>query len=223
MFEYTVIRSNRKTLSIIIERDRSVVVRSPQDLSDKQIAEEVKKRKRLIESKINSNQKYKTEPSPKEFVSGEQFLFLGKFYSLEVEESDCVKIEFDNVFHVSARNKVVVKHLLVEWYQGKALELLTPRIKYYAENIGVKCKHIHITNAQYTWGTCTPGGNLNFNWRLIKAPIEVIDYIVVHELAHLKIPNHSSEFWNIVAVQLPNYEEAKNWLKEFGYVLEENI
>ena len=222
MFEYSVIKSNRKSLSIIIERDKSVVVRAPQSLSDERIKEEVRKRKTLIESKIESEQKA-INHTAKEFVDGEQFLYLGKYYSLQINISEERTLNFNNAFIVEARNSEVVKNLLFEWYQQLAKEVLIPRIKYFAEHLGVKRKHINITAAKYTWGSCTAAGTLNYNWRIVKAPPEVIDYIVVHELAHLREHNHSPEFWNIVAVQLPQYEDAKQWLKMNGHELDEDF
>ena len=222
MFEYTVIKSNRKSLSIIIERDKSVVVRAPQLLSDDRIKEEVRKRKALIESKIESEQK-QVKHTAKEFVDGEQFLFLGKYYGLQINNSENRNIVFKNAFIVDARNSEVVKNLLFEWYQQQAKEVLIPRIKYFAEHLGVKRKRINIISPKYTWGSCTAAGTLNFNWRIVKAPPEVIDYIVVHELAHLREHNHSPEFWNIVAVQLPQYEDAKQWLKMNGHELDEDF
>ena len=222
MFEYTVIKSNRKSLSIIIERDKSVVVRAPHTLSDDRIKEEVNKRKALIILKIDSEQKA-SERTAKEFVDGEQFLYMGKYYSLQIHISEARTIDFKDAFIVNARNKEVVKNLLFEWYNQQAIEVLIPRIKYFAEHLGVKRKRINITSAKYTWGSCTPAGTLNFNWRIVKAPSEVMDYIVVHELAHLREHNHSAEFWNIVAVQLPQYEDAKQWLKFNGDELDEDF
>jgi len=222
MFEYTVIKSNRKSLSIIIERDKSVVVRAPQSLSDDRIREEVNKRKVLILSKIDSDQKAE-ERTAKEFVDGEQFLYMGKYYSLQISCSETPAIEFKEAFIVNSPNIEVAKILIFEWYQQQAKEVLTPRIIYFAEHLGVKRKRINITSAKYTWGSCTPEGTLNFNWRIVKAPSEVMDYIVVHELAHLREHNHSIEFWNIVAVQLPQYEDAKQWLKFNGHELDEDF
>ena len=84
-------------------------------------------------------------------------------------------------------------------------------------------KAAKIVDNQYRWGSCTPNGTVNFNWRLVKAPIFVIDYVVVHELAHLIENNHTSKFWNIVRASTPTVEKAKAWLKEHGQVLEEEV
>jgi predicted metal-dependent hydrolase len=89
--------------------------------------------------------------------------------------------------------------------------------------MGVEFNLAKITDSKYLWGSCTSKNNVNFNWRLIKAPMFVINYVVVHELAHLLESNHTSTFWNIVAVQVPNYQLAKNWLRDNGNTLEEDF
>ncbi len=80
-----------------------------------------------------------------------------------------------------------------------------------------------VSDLKYRWGSCTPKDNLNFNWKLIKAPMLVIDYVIVHELAHFLEHNHTSTFWNIVNTQVPYHFKAKRWLKEHGEILENNF
>jgi predicted metal-dependent hydrolase len=89
--------------------------------------------------------------------------------------------------------------------------------------LGVTYNQILISDLKYRWASCTPKNNLNFNWRIIKAPIFVVDYLIVHELAHLIEPNHTPAFWNIVAVQVPRHELAKEWLRKHGSLLEEDF
>lgn len=106
---------------------------------------------------------------------------------------------------------------------ARAEEKLLPRIRRFAESMGVAYNRLLISDLKYRWASCTPKNNLNFNWRIIRAPIHVIDYLIVHELAHLLEPNHTQKFWNIIAVQIPDYERPKKWLKEHGHKLEEDF
>jgi predicted metal-dependent hydrolase len=80
-----------------------------------------------------------------------------------------------------------------------------------------------IVDNRYRWGSCTINDNISFNWRLIKAPMFVIDYVIVHELAHLIEANHTARFWSIVRAKTPTMEKAKTWLKEQGHVLDEEV
>ncbi|MBL7823687.1 MAG: M48 family metallopeptidase [Saprospiraceae bacterium] len=218
--EYSIQYSNRKTLSIIVERDRSVIVRAPLNTSKEVIEKEISKRKFLLFKKINHPQKYETPKSRKEFVSGESLLYLGKNHKLEVVQESIDGIQFDSKFYISQANQTNADQLFKSWYFKQAEEKIIPKAKFHAKNLGVNFKAIKILDLKYRWGSCTPKDNINFNWRLIKAPIYVIDYIIVHELTHLLESNHTPEFWNIVSVQLPHYTKAKDWLKDNGHLLE---
>ena len=109
------------------------------------------------------------------------------------------------------------------WYVARAKETILPRVEQTAHELGVTFKAAKIVDNQYRWGSCTVKSTVNFNWRLIKAPMFVIDYVVVHELAHLLENNHTRRFWNIVRANNPTMEKAKTWLKEHGQVLAEEI
>ena len=150
MFDYTIIRSNRKTLSVIVERDKQVIVRAPEQLTEQKIHEAVYSKRLLIEKKLNSNQKYVSDFVPKEFVSGESFLYLGTLYPLEVVENGSAELQFKNKFLIGASNSTTVKQKLFEWYFTKAKEVLVPRIEHFAEFMGANHKRINVTNAKYT-------------------------------------------------------------------------
>jgi len=221
--DYSIVYSKRKTISVIVERDRSVIVRAPHNASKELIENEITKRKRLIQSKINHNQKYPVDKQPKEFVSGESLLYLGKNYKLYVVEEPLDGVVFDNKFFINKSNQRNANKLFKEWYLDSASKIIIPKVKSIAKEIGVKYNSLNILDLKYRWGSCTPKDNIHFNWRLIKAPMNVIEYIIVHELTHLLESNHTPEFWNRVAAQLPNYDKAKQWLKEFGFELEKDF
>jgi hypothetical protein len=217
---YSIKYSARKTISIIVERDRSVVVRAPLNTSEELIAKEVNKRKRLLLNKIEHNQKYPFPKPAKEFVSGETLLYLGKNYKLYVTDNLNENIVFDSKFFINKSNQKQANKLFREWYIKSATEIIVPKAKAIAKQLGVEYRNINILDLKYRWGSCTPKDNIHFNWRIIKAPMTVIEYIIVHELTHLLEANHSPAFWNRVAVMQPNFEKAKAWLKEFGGELE---
>ena len=131
-------------------------------------------------------------------------------------------IKFDGFsFRISKNNQERAHNLFVSWYKKYALSQIEPMAKSFAQRLGVTYNGCSVTDTmKYRWASCTPKGNVNFNWRIIKAPMFVIEYLIVHELAHLRVPDHSPEFWNIVSIQVPSYEDAKIWLKEKGNILE---
>lgn len=217
--EYSIVYSDRKTLQIIVERDRSVVVRAPNHTSTEKIREAVEKKKLWLYEKTHHPQKYRANED-KALIPGSSILYLGKEYRLDTTDKEAEGIVFDGRFVVSKSAIRRVPALLRAWYIERANELLIPRIKHYAKQVGVEYSRVFISDLKYRWGSCTPKNNLNFNWRLIKAPMSVIEYVIVHELAHLLEPNHSTKFWAIVKTQAPQYVRAKDWLKKNGQVLD---
>lgn len=217
---YEVKYSNRKTISITVERDRTVIVRAPFHTSSQKIDSIIEKKKFLLHKKINSSNKFPVPKPYKEFVSGESIMYLGRLYKLEISQENFSGVRFENRFSVSSFNRSKANQLLKDFYYEQAKEILIPRIKRFADSLGVVQNKISITDSKYRWGSCTHKGNINFNWRIIKAPINVIDYIIVHELTHLLEANHTPDFWNIISIQLPNFKKSKDWLKVNGNLLE---
>ena len=221
--KYHVKRKNRKTVGIVVERDKTVVVIAPENVSEEKISELVKRKKFWILDKLNNSKKYSETENNKEFVSGESLLYLGKNYKLEIIENDIDGIHFENKFIVSKKNSDKANLLIKEWYKLNSKEVIIPKAEFFAKELGVSYSSIKISNMKFRWGSCTPKNNINFSWRLIKAPVNVIEYIIVHELTHLIESNHTAKFWNIVSVQLPYYQKAKEWLKENGSILESDF
>jgi hypothetical protein len=217
---YSVIYSKRKTITIIVERDRKVVVRAPFHTSDEVIGREIQKRSRLLQDKIDHNQKYPIEETTKEFVSGESLMYLGKNYKLFVIDEPLEGVKFDSKFFISKENQRQANQLFREWYQKAAERIIIPKVKSLATQLGLHYNSITIKDFKYRWGSCTPKDNLHFSWRLVKAPMLVIEYIIIHELTHIYESNHTPEFWSRVSVQQPGYEKAKAWLREWGEMVE---
>jgi predicted metal-dependent hydrolase len=223
---YSVRRSpKRKTLTITVERDRSVLVHVPSNASDETIERVVESRRQWIIEKLHHGQKYQNLPHPpgKELVSGESALYLGRSYRIEVIPDRGGEIQFVQGFLIPASHAMRRKGAMREWYLARANEKILPRVERHAHDLGVEFKRARIVDNRYRWGSCTVHDNVTFNWRLIKAPMFVIDYVVVHELAHLIEPNHTPRFWNVVRTHVPKMEKARAWLRDNGQVLEEEI
>lgn len=212
----------RKTVGIYVERDRRVVVKAPEGFPPSRIRSIIEKKKDWIIEKINGQFKYPTTPAKKEFVSGESMMLLGRNCTLLVVDENIRGIEFDGFsFRISKSNQEKAHDLFVAWYKKYALTKIEPIAESFAKKLGVNYNGCAVTDTmKYRWASCTPKGNINFNWRIIKAPMYVIEYLIVHELAHLRVSNHSQVFWNIVSVQVPMYEDAKVWLRDNGNIVE---
>lgn len=216
---YKIEYRKRKNITISVERDKTIIVKAPPNTSIEYIDKCVNQKRLWLYNKLNHSQKYK-EKQTKEFINGSSVYYLGRHYKLEVVDDNSDGIYFRSKFYLSKNSLQLAEQLLQSWYRSKAEEKIRPKIRYFAENLGVQYNSLMITDMKYRWGSCTPKNNINFNWRLIKAPSFVIDYIVVHELTHLIETNHTKKFWDIVSIQLPNYQKAKEWLKDFGELLD---
>ena len=223
---YSIKRSTkRRKLTITVERDRSLVVHAPEGLSDEEIEQVVASKRQWIYEKLHHPQKYQDLPHApgKELVSGESAFYLGRQYRIEVVKTGLTEIQFAQRFLIPDTEAPKRADALRDWYISKAKEKIVPRVKQHAHQLGVDVSKVKIVDNRYRWGSCTVNDNVNFNWRLIKAPMFVIDYVIVHELAHLMEANHTPRFWNIVRAQAPTMDKAKAWLKENGQLLEQAI
>ena len=214
-----IFKTRRKTITLQITNDAALIVRAPFNVDDETIKRVVLKHRDWIEKKKNDIQRRDLKFSQKEFVNGEGFLFLGKYYKLIIVNKQETALQFENGFYLSREHLSNAKQVFMRWYKEKAYEKISERVEWYAQKRGFKYNKINITNAQKRWGSCSHKRNLNFTWRLIMAHLPVIDYVVVHELVHLEERNHAKSFWNKVKMLMPDYKKHKDWLKKNGYLL----
>jgi len=214
-----IIRSKRKTISLQVSDEATLIVRAPFKVSEEIINRVILKHSNWIEKKKKEMQLRDIKFSKKEFVNGEGFLYLGNYYRLKLVENQENPLNFENGFFLSKDYLVGAKGIFIDWYKERAYEKISERVRWYAQKRGFKYNKINITNAQKRWGSCSHLGNLNFSWRLIMAPLPVIDYVIVHELLHLCEKNHSKAFWNKVKMLITNYKKHQEWLKKNGHLL----
>lgn len=108
---------------------------------------------------------------------------------------------------------------MIQWYRKEAYNKISAYLDYHIRAAGFSCDTMRLSNAKKRWGSCSRGNRLRFSWRLIMAPEPVIEYVVLHELAHTKVKNHSPAFWNIVKTLDPHYKEHIRWLKNNAHLL----
>lgn len=220
-----IIHTRRKTIALIIERDGSLVVRAPLRVSDKAILRMIEQKKDWIRAKQAQVKARYPAYAPKEYANGEEFWYLGKTYPLEIINARSPTLSLDGSLHREGSFKLsshgLPKAPLVfkNWYRRQAAKILPERSQWWASRHGFTYQKIRISSALTRWGSCSSKGTLSFTWRLVMAPIAVIDYVVVHELVHLQVKNHSKEFWGRVELIMPDYKQKIKWLKENGHLL----
>jgi len=207
----------RKTVSIFIERDGSVRVLAPVSASDEIIENAVKAKEYQIYTKLAKWKELNQGKVKREFVNGQSFLYFGRNYRLAIVENQAVplrlsggNLQFDKK-HLSKADKV-----FKDFYKDKAEQKIAERLKLIQDKFELKPTSVKVSELQNRWASCTPKNGLNFHWKCAMAPVQVLDYIITHEMVHLTHPNHSPEFWDELDKKMPNYREYENWLKQNG-------
>jgi predicted metal-dependent hydrolase len=217
--EYTLVRSRRKTASIYIERDGKVSVLVPEKLTARQVDDILESKRKWIYQSLAEWQDLNANRVQRDYVNGEGFLYLGRTYRLKlVSDLPEPLMLKDGYFCLRATKGSApdADAVFREFYRVKGATRIPPRVAYFQAKMGVKSKSIKIMELKHRWASCTTNGNLNFHWKCMMAPLTVIDYIVVHELAHLIHSNHSAKFWNEVDKVMPDFQERKAWLRDNG-------
>jgi len=213
-----IIRSKRKNIALVISHDATLIVRAPMRTPLAYIEKLVDEKFAWIEKKMREFEK-RPKADKKTFEAGEEFLYLGKKYKLEltsglkIQITDDFELLFPKVFLWRAKTR------MHDWYKKQAQKEISERTKIIAEKLSLKYSTLKISNAKTNWGSCGPKNSLNFNWRLIMAPESVVDYVIIHELMHILEKNHSRKFWDKVAVVMPDYKHERRWLRENSKVL----
>jgi len=214
-----IILTRRKTIALIVQPNGRLIVRAPLRTSQKEIrllvdrnAEWIRNTQELVKSTY-------TPCAPRQYVTGENFYFLGNPYPLEIVNANHPALTFDSKFYLSKTALPNAQTVFERWYRKQALEVLTERVQQCASQHGFRTTQVRLSSARTRWGSCSARGTLSFTWRLVMAPLPVIDYVVVHELVHLKVRNHSKQFWDQVHQLMPDYKDRRSWLKENGHLL----
>ena len=213
-----VIRTERRKTADIRVEDGAVSVVVPIDLPVERIDSLLKDKRKWIKEKIVLHRQ--AQPvSEKQFVSGEAFSYLGRNYRLKVEKGvfQPVRLLQGRLVVTVPQGKDqphVIRNALIRWYKRQAEQKLREKVDRYAPVVGVEPTGVGIKSFKSRWGSCTAKGRLEFNWRVMMAPASVVEYVVIHELCHLKHHDHSADFWSAVSRVLPNYMVSKDWLKD---------
>lgn len=226
LIRFTVVRSRRrrKTITITIDETRGVVVAAPVRTSEKQVRELVRKRAAWIRGHLA------VAPAPRRApASGDSLPFLGRNIPMLVRITPSprpavaladreIQVLLPDSVDEDARPGVIAR-ALDRWYHERARDDLATRTAAWSQTTGTTPTAVLVRNQRRRWGSCGADGTLRFNWRLVMAPPEVVDYVVVHELVHIRVPNHSLAFWSEVERYLPDYRALRARLKEIGPTL----
>lgn len=208
-----IIKQKRKTLSLKVDNDWQVIVKVPNYASKKNILDFLEKYKDWILEKQELVSK-----NTQKFEIWEKFLFFWEYFELKFDEKK--KFFFDEkYFYTNFKNPEEIKKKFIKFYKKEAKKYIVDKTIEFSKILWLEFKEIKINSAKTRWWSCNSKKNINFSFRLILAPKLSIDYVIIHELAHLKEMNHSRQFWNLVdnycrQIWIWDYKKEQKWLKE---------
>ena len=220
---YTIRRSARrkKTVAVTVDPAGSVLVVAPERLATDRLDAIVTRKAKWIVRRIRGVEDHGPPLAPREFVSGESVLYLGRHYRLKVhpDESGAAKLR-GGWLHVpapsGAEQAAHVRVALVSWFRCHAADRLPERVAAWRAKAGLPMPRVIIADQQKRWGSCDQRGTIRLNWRIIQAPMRLVDYVVVHELVHLRHRGHGRDYWQAVGRVMPDYERRREDLRACG-------
>ncbi|MBT2719201.1 M48 family metallopeptidase [Bacillus sp. ISL-57] len=226
---YTLSRSHRrKTLSISVNQ-HGVSVISPSDVDIEKIETTLHKKSVWIIKQLSDFNEMHTSVQERFFLSGEKLPYLGRQYRLKIIRTNTNEPSFrfyQGRFLAELPKETsedeqrdVLYPLFVNWVKQRANKFAHDRLKRFTLKLQQEPKKIVIKDQEQRWGSCTPAGNILLNWRIFLAPTSIIDYVLAHELVHLKHMDHSKQYWETLRMLLPDYEQRKEWLRVQGGTL----
>jgi len=218
----------RRSVQIRIAPPATIEVVAPAGFPQKEVEALLHKRATWIATQLARLKKLASDPVNASLEHGAQLLYLGRPRQLAVMPSPAkrakVILEDDRLTAYlpavpGQDDTALLRRALHHWYVRSAAQLLADRTAYWAAEIGVRPGRISIRDQKTRWGSASTRGNVNYNWRIVMAPPETLDYLVVHELCHIKVPNHSATFWLLVSQSVPDYKKHRAWLRQHGNLL----
>lgn len=216
--EFEVRRSERRrTLGLTVERDGRLVLSAPPGVLDGRLERFAKQKRFWVYQKLAAKETLPPALPVRAFVTGEGFPYLGRSYRLQlVADLDVpVKLEAGR-FKMRRAEAARGRATMVRWYTAHAQPWLAARAARHASRARVEPGAVTVQDLGFRWGSCGKGGRLYFHWQSILLPPRIVDYVVVHELIHLREPHHTPDFWRAVERAMPDWEQRRRWLAQHG-------
>jgi len=217
-------RKRKKTISLQIGDNSDITVYAPYFTPVGEISRFVEEKRSWIDRAMRRQALLLSQHQEKAYATGENFYYLGKAYPLETcfEPLENAGVIFwrGRFFLNCPAYRDMKKYYFVSWYKKKAKEHIPIRVEHFSRELNLQPGGIRITSARSRWGSCSEDNSLAFSFRLIMAPPEVIDYVVVHELTHMCQKNHSSKFWRLMIEAMPDFAIHRRWLRDHHKLFE---
>ncbi|MFI6452807.1 M48 family metallopeptidase [Streptosporangium amethystogenes] len=212
------VSGRRRSVRLTVERDASVRAVVPPQVDRDTLVRIITSRRRWLYGRL-AERRALGEPRPeREYVSGEGFPYLGRSYRLLLVDEGPVRLVRGRLelARGDTSDTEDAARQLVRWYRKVGEPWLRRRIGPWAERVGVSVTGLRVMPLGYRWGSCSADGQINIHWATMQLPSDLIDYVLLHELAHLRRRDHGPEFWRIVSLAMPGYEARRERLKRVG-------
>lgn len=219
---FTLQRSpRRKTMQITVERGGELVLSAPPEVDESKLRAFVLEKRFWIYSKLAEKDRLQRQVPRKEFMGGEGFLYLGRSHRLKLVDRQEVPLKLAAGRFCLRRDALpAAREHFIRWYGERAKAWLSTRAADYQSRMEVSPAGVKVQDLGYRWGSCGKGDWLYFHWKAILLPARIAEYVVVHEIAHLHEPHHTTAFWLRVERVMPDYAQRKAWLAEHGIDVE---
>lgn len=208
---------SRRILELTVERDGSLVLSAPGEVPLARLERFARQKRFWVYQKLAAKEALPPSRPARRFVTGEGFPYLGRSHRLQLVATLDVPVKLaDGRLKMRRSEAVRGRAALVRWYAAHAQPWLAERVQRHAGRVRVEPTSVTVQDLGFRWGSCGKGGQLHFHWQAILLPPRIIDYIVVHELAHLREPHHTPAFWRLVERAMPDWEQRRRWLADHG-------
>ncbi|BDM73163.1 hypothetical protein HEK616_66500 [Streptomyces nigrescens] len=212
-----IISADRRGVRLTVERDARITAAVPVGLDADQLTDLVKGRRRWIYSKLEDRAAVVANRPTKRFITGEGFSYLGRSCRLKFVAAAPAPVQLvHGRFQIRRDRRNSASADLIDWYRARGQAWLPKRAAPWAQRLRVPLAQITVRKLGYRWGSCSPRGVVNIHWATMQLPIALVDYVLVHELAHLQHHDHSAAFWRVVERAMPDYEVRRTRLADLG-------
>ena len=209
--------SRRRTMQITVDRGGELILTAPEDCAPSQLEKFVRDKRFWIYTKLAEKEALHRPVVQKQFKTGEGFAYLGRTHRLLLVDGQEAPVKLsEGRFKMQRAVAPEGSKHLTAWYAAHALPWLTARVRRWAKRLGLTPARVTVMELGFRWASCSEGGRLQFHWKTILLPPHAIDYVIVHELAHLDERHHTPAFWRRVERAMPDFEARKAQLAQLG-------
>lgn len=216
--DYVIIRQKRKTATIKIEKDLKVVVKVPLFMRDNEVQDFILKYENWVKETLDKKQKIKES---NDWILNKKIMYLGEYKEIDIQivpyAKELIILNDKGIKIITSGKEELMRKAMEDFLKSRSRKLFFNLTETYAGLIGVKFNKITIRKQETRWGSCSQNGNLSYNVKLMCAPVEIIEYVILHEVMHLRHFNHSTVFWDDIKKIMPDYKKRMDYLKQFGH------